>query len=50
LDEIGVESQRLQMINVSAAMGGAFAKAASEMAEKVIKIGPNPLKDADEET
>jgi len=31
------------MVNVSAAMGAQFAEIATEMTEKVRKLGPNPL-------
>jgi F420-non-reducing hydrogenase iron-sulfur subunit len=50
LEEIGLESQRVHMINISSAMGGAFAESAREMAEKMSELGPNPLKDVDEES
>jgi len=32
------------MINVSAAMGGQFARSASDMTEEIRRLGPNPLK------
>ncbi|HIE29487.1 TPA: hydrogenase iron-sulfur subunit [Candidatus Poribacteria bacterium] len=44
LEEIGLESERLEMYNMSSAMGGEFAKVADEMTEKISKLGPNPLK------
>jgi len=34
------------MINVSAAMGGAFALSAAEFTEEIRQLGPNPLKNA----
>jgi coenzyme F420-reducing hydrogenase delta subunit len=43
LEEIGFNGRRIQMINVSAAMGGQFAFAAAEMTAEVKEIGPNPL-------
>jgi len=44
LEEIGLESERLEMYNMSAAMGGEFAKVANEMTEKIKELGPNPVK------
>ena len=43
LDEIGLTGRRIQMINLSAAMGGQFAWAAAEMTAEIKNIGPNPL-------
>jgi len=45
LEEIGLHGQRIQMINISAAMGGQFAFAAAEMTAEIKQLGPNPLKD-----
>jgi coenzyme F420-reducing hydrogenase delta subunit len=44
LDEIGLGGKRIQMYNLSSAMGGRFAQIASEMTETVKETGPNPLK------
>lgn len=44
LEEIGLEGRRLQMINVSSAMGGPFAWAAAEMTAEIQRMGPNPLR------
>jgi len=44
LEEIGLEGARVQMMNVSAAMGGQFAKNATEMSEAIHQLGPNPLR------
>ena len=44
LDEIGLDGRRVQMVNMSAAMGAHFAMAATEMTEQVRGLGPNPLK------
>ena len=46
LDEIGLEGRRLQMINISAAMGGQFAWSAAEFTEEIRQLGPNPLRNA----
>ena len=43
LDGIGLDGRRIQMINVSSAMGGQFAWSAAEMTEEIKRIGPNPL-------
>jgi coenzyme F420-reducing hydrogenase delta subunit len=43
LERIGLNGRRIQMINVSAAMGGQFAYLVSEMTSDVIELGPNPL-------
>jgi len=43
LEAIGLEGQRIQMINISSAMGGQFASSAQEIAEQIAEIGKNPL-------
>jgi len=45
LGEIGLGSERVQMFNLSSAMGARFAEVAAEMTAKVKEIGPNPLKE-----
>jgi F420-non-reducing hydrogenase iron-sulfur subunit len=45
IEEIGLEGRRLQMINISAAMGGQFAWSAAELTEEIRQLGPNPLGD-----
>jgi F420-non-reducing hydrogenase iron-sulfur subunit len=44
LAQIGLEPDRVRMFNMSSAMAGEFAKAATEMSERVIELGPNPLR------
>ncbi len=44
LESIGLEGQRLQMINVSAAMAGEFTFAAAEITAEIGRLGPNPLR------
>ena len=44
LEEIGLEAERVRMINVSAGMGVQFAEYAKEMAETITALGPNPLR------
>jgi coenzyme F420-reducing hydrogenase delta subunit len=43
LKSIGLEGQRIQMINLSSAMGGQFAFAAAELTAEIERLGPNPL-------
>jgi F420-non-reducing hydrogenase iron-sulfur subunit len=45
LEQIGLDGRRIQMVNLSSAMGGQFAWAAAEMTEEIRKIGPNPLRE-----
>lgn len=44
LEQIGLEGQRLQMINVSSAMAGEFSFAAAEITAGIRRLGPNPLR------
>jgi F420-non-reducing hydrogenase iron-sulfur subunit len=44
LKEIGLDGERLQMYNMSSAMGGEFAQAATEMTERIRELGPSPLR------
>jgi coenzyme F420-reducing hydrogenase delta subunit len=44
LDEIGFGGERLEMYNMSAAMGPRFAEVAREMTEKIRTLGPSPIK------
>ncbi len=46
LTEIGIESERLEMVNMSAGMGQRFAQVATEITEKIRKLGPSPIKTA----
>ena len=41
---IGIEAERVEMFNLSSAMGGRFAEIALEMTEKIKKIGPSPIR------
>jgi len=43
LGEIGLEPERLEMYNLSAAMGVRFAEIAKEMTERIKGLGPSPL-------
>jgi len=44
LTALGINPERLQMYNLSAAMGGRFVEIAQEMTEKVRALGPSPIK------
>lgn len=44
LKEIGLESERIRMINISAAMGSQFAELTTEFTKEIRELGPNPLK------
>ena len=46
LEEIGLEPDRVRMVNLSAAMATAFVEAVTEMAEHIQSLGPNPLRTA----
>jgi len=44
LDEIGVNSARLGMVNLSDAMASEFVESLKELSSKTAALGPNPLK------
>ena len=44
LDTIGIGGERVQMYNLSSSDGPLFAKYATEMYERILKLGPNPIK------
>ena len=46
LEEAGIGGDRLEMYNMSAAIGPRFAEVAREMTEKIRKLGPSPIKKA----
>ena len=43
LADVGLEAERIRMLNISAAMGAQFAELASEMVETIKALGANPL-------
>ncbi len=43
LEEIGIESERLEMFRMSAGMGFQFAQTAKDMTEKIRELGPSPI-------
>ncbi len=47
LDQIGLDGRRIQMVNMSSAMGAHFAMAAAEITAEVQSLGPNPLRRRD---
>lgn len=44
MDEMGLESERLRMVNLSAAEAGTFVARVQEMVETVNRLGPSPLR------
>ena len=46
LTEIGIEPERVEMYNMSSAMGAKFAEVATEFTERIKALGPNPVKRA----
>jgi coenzyme F420-reducing hydrogenase delta subunit len=43
LDEIGLQGERLLMVNLSAAMAPTFVQRVNEIVETVHRLGPSPL-------
>ncbi len=43
LPKIGLDPQRVEMFNLSSAMGLRFAEIAAEMTERIRKLGPSPI-------
>ncbi len=46
LAQIGLEAERVQMVNVSSAMASQFVAAATQMSQTIAALGPNPLRRA----
>ena len=44
LESIGIEGERVEMVNLSAGMGEGFAETARQITEKIRKLGPNPVR------
>jgi F420-non-reducing hydrogenase iron-sulfur subunit len=44
LESIGLEPERMEMFNLSSAMGQQFAETVKNMAEQVQNVGPSPLR------
>ncbi len=44
LDQVGVGAERLEMFHMSSAEGTRFAEVATEMTERIRKLGPSPVR------
>jgi len=44
LDQIGLGGRRLEMFNLSAAMGTRFAEIATDMTRRIEELGPSPIR------
>jgi F420-non-reducing hydrogenase iron-sulfur subunit len=44
LAEVGIEPERVEMYNMSSAMGARFAEVATEFTERIKALGPNPAR------
>jgi F420-non-reducing hydrogenase iron-sulfur subunit len=44
LAEIGLEPERVRMVNLSSAMATQFVQSVTEMVKQVQALGPNPLR------
>jgi F420-non-reducing hydrogenase iron-sulfur subunit len=44
LQEVGIEPDRVEMYNLSSAQGQRFAQIATEMTQKILALGPSPVK------
>lgn len=44
LMELGIEPERVEMFNLSSAMGPRFAEIANEMTQRILKLGPSPVR------
>ena len=50
LDQIEMDPERVEMFNLSSAMGPRFAEIALEMTEQIKRLGPSPVKKAKKST
>jgi hypothetical protein len=44
LEAVGLEGQRLEMTNLSSAMGKQFADKAADFTDQIRRLGPSPLR------
>jgi len=44
LAELGIEPERVEMYNMSSAMGAKFAEVATEFTQRIKELGPSPVK------
>ncbi len=47
LEELGMDPQRVEMFNMSSAMGPLFAQTARDFTERIRRLGPNPVRPRD---
>lgn len=45
LSQIGLEPERIRMFQMSSAMAGAFAEAATDMTEQITAVGPSKMRE-----
>lgn len=45
LKDMGIEPERIEMFNMSSAMGVQFVEAATLMSERIEELGPSPLRE-----
>jgi coenzyme F420-reducing hydrogenase delta subunit len=48
LDQVGLGGGRVAMFNLSSGMGGRFAEIVTEMTNKILELGPSPIRGAQE--
>lgn len=46
IQQVGIEPERLEMFNLSAAMGPRWAEICMEFSERVKNLGPSPIAEA----
>ena len=46
LDKVGLNGERVAMFNLSSGMGGRFAEIVNEMTNKILELGPSPVRGA----
>ena len=44
LDKVGIGGERVAMYNLSSGMGGRFAEIIREITEKIMELGPSPIR------
>jgi len=44
LDKVGLGGERVEMFNLSSGMGGRFAEIVQEMTNKILELGPSPIR------
>jgi coenzyme F420-reducing hydrogenase delta subunit len=44
LDQVGLGAERLEMYHMSSAQGTRFAEVATEFTERILKLGPTPVR------